>query len=165
MGSKPWQNLSALVLAGAALVGCNNTPQKTDNSIGATNGNPPWKTSQTAQQPPAPNFPVQPAQPGTSGFGTGQQPVQPVGIPNNTGLPPYGSVNGGNVTAPTNPMFPNTGNSNFPAGPNVPPSPTFGPYTPGGNAPPVSSTSRTTAVPDVSGNMPSIPAPPNFSRN
>ena len=34
MGFKPWGNLSVLLLAGAALVGCNNTPQK-DKSLGA----------------------------------------------------------------------------------------------------------------------------------
>ena len=118
MGSKPWQNLSALVLAGAALVGCNNTPQKTDNSIGMTQGNPPWKSSQTAQvPPPAPTpTPTVNANQSPSGFAAGQQ-VPSGGAPGTfqPTIPPYGGVGGGSVTPPSNPTFnPATFNPNAP---------------------------------------------------
>lgn len=39
MGFKAWRNLSVLLLAGAALIGCNNGPQKSKEVI-ATKGSP-----------------------------------------------------------------------------------------------------------------------------
>lgn len=41
MGFKAWSKLSVLVLAGAALVGCQNGQQREKKLLGATPGNPP----------------------------------------------------------------------------------------------------------------------------
>lgn len=56
MGFKPWGNLSVLLLASAALVGCNNTPQK-DKSLGAgpKMGDVPVAKGQSNM--PGPSFP------------------------------------------------------------------------------------------------------------
>lgn len=90
MGSKPWHKLSVLVVLSAAIVGCNNSPQK-DKTIGSTYGNPPSGKSQSAQN----TFPT--AKPlDTTGI-NGQPKLPLINGPLNTG------ATGNSTAQPLNP--------------------------------------------------------------
>jgi hypothetical protein len=131
MGFKPWGNLSVLLLAGAALVGCNNTPQK-DKSLGAGPkiGDASFAKGQT--NIPGPKFPAN--------TNAAPQPY-PQGVANPNPVldvspkSPWSATSSNRVT-PTNPSFTPTG------GPDIggttksplPPYPSF-PSAPRDNAP------------------------------
>jgi hypothetical protein len=106
----PWRNLSVVMLAGAALVGCNSAPQK-DTTLGTKPKDQPWGTQQTIQQPPSPAFP----NPNTP-QPFPQTKADPFGGPARPGAPPT------NPFAPTNPPAP-TGFGN--SSQNPPPGPSF----------------------------------------
>jgi hypothetical protein len=98
MGFKPWGNMSVLLLAGAALVGCNNTPQK-DKSLGA--GPKIGDTSVAKGQPnmmPGPSFP--------NPNGAAQQFPKTGGNPNPLlDNSPKWPTTSGNSPTPFNPSF------------------------------------------------------------
>jgi len=128
MGFKPWGNLSVLLLAGAALVGCNNTPQK-DKSLGA--GPKVGDASFAKGQPnmPGPSFP--------NPNGVSQQFPKP-GVNPNPLLDnsPKWPASSGNSPSPFNPSFTPAGGSDIGGTPRnqFPPNPSF-PPTPKDNAP------------------------------
>ena len=124
MGFNAWRNLSVLLLAGAALIGCNNTPQKNKESIGLKGpqqggpaggigqankgGFPPGTPVGTNGQPfptnpnPSPFLPTSgPGQPGLNP----SNPQQIIGgDPGRFAPMPGGS--GSNFSAPNNPFAP-----------------------------------------------------------
>jgi hypothetical protein len=102
MGFKTWGNLSVLLFAGAALVGCNNTPQKTSGLGKGPEGPKLADTSVAKGQPnvPGPNFP--------NGAGSLQQypkgGVNPSPFSDNTPKNPAWPPSGNNPSA-VNPSF------------------------------------------------------------
>jgi hypothetical protein len=121
MGFKPWGNLSVLLLASAALVGCNNTPQK-DKSLGV--GPKIGDASIAKGQPnmPGPSFPNQ--------NGASQQFPKTGGNPNPLlDNSPKWPATSGNSPSPFNPSFTPTGGPDiggttrnpFPPNPSFPP--------------------------------------------
>jgi hypothetical protein len=88
MGFKPWCKLSVLVLAGAALVGCNNGAQKDTKVLGATKGSPPvigaLPNANTGPFPIAPNNNSLTPIGGNAPFGRQNDPITIPPNPNST---------------------------------------------------------------------------------
>ncbi len=171
MGFQAWSKLSVLVLAAAALVGCNNGPEKNKKLLGATNGQPP--PSALSNPNPA-AFPTAGAnngnlaptsgnpafnRPNTAPFGA---PANPAGSPNAIPTPPVFQPLGGTPNSSSSSFAP-TGNTN----PVVPSSglgsstPNLGNTSPSIPLPDTSSfgASRTTLPPS---SPPAIPKPNGF---
>jgi hypothetical protein len=132
MGFKSWGNLSVLLLAAGALVGCNNTPQK-DKTLGA--GPKVGDASIAKGQPnmPGPSFPntngvsQQFPKPGANPNplldNSPKWPASPGNSPStfNPSFTPAGGDIGGTPRNPfaPNPSFPPTPKDNTPLGSNV----------------------------------------------
>jgi hypothetical protein len=166
MGRKSWRGWSVLVLAGLALTGCNNGPDKDKKILGATNGNPPTNASVIPNaNPNASQFPRAPqgnvgvgaqpnlgigAQPGLGaqpGAGFGAQPGAGFGAQPGAGPGGLGAQPGAGIGAQPGSMF------NTPSAVTPPPrSDVFGP-TPGSSGGPApyygNANTRTVTVPDT----------------
>jgi hypothetical protein len=142
MGFKYWRHLSLLVLAGAAIAGCNNTPTR-PTTLGATNGNPP--AGQQANQKP---FPINNNAVNTNNPNNNFRPTGGANQPNNTN--PFGPAS--NQDPGRFQPLPNNNPNPFGN-----PSPNPNPF---GNPNPSPAPNPFAPVPNPNGGNPVIP-PPN----
>jgi hypothetical protein len=162
MGFKPWRTLSVLLIASAALVGCNNTAQKDKSAVAAPKVDPALAKGQPSKLPDptwpgssnGTKFPTQPASVNASPFDQKPLPannVQPV------------SVLGGNGQLNNSSPWPPPSNPGNNSTPSLPPQNSFGPPpvpTPSSNF----GTSRLTTSDGLpNGSTPIGPPPAGFS--
>jgi predicted small secreted protein len=132
MGFKPWRILSVLLLASAALVGCNNTAQK-DKSLGAgPKISDPSLAKSPANQLPGPSFPgsqtgaksafpTAPGNPNASPFDPQKSPFAPNNNSGNPNIQPLSGLGGAGTLNNSSPWSPtNAGNTGAPSIPNAP---------------------------------------------
>ena len=177
MGFQTCRNLSVLLLAGVALVGCNNTPKTASGPMPSQNVVTQGPNPQLQNQDKA--FPTVKAQSPLSPAG-GLQPTDPYArttVPPSPGFTPGLPTGPSNLAPLPNAPLPGTGPSGIPMpgsplpGSSMPVSPLSGAPFPGSTPLPGAPIGSTPISPPTSdfgafpGGSPSIPAPDRFPPN